>query len=227
MVRHALLSLSAVVALTLCSVAAAAPEQAAAETPVAAPVDRATLRKQLAAQRKQNLARLHRYRVNRVFPHNTYEEGMLNVWTDAEGHLCAVATMMKAAGQGQLVEATGRDANFVRVADVTSGPLADWVLTSGFTQEEVVMIQQPTDEEVRVMEAEIRREERRIARMVRREDARLERNYIAIERVLKEPVLADAGLDLAVARLEKRPDLIAALHASVTKAVPATKTARE
>ncbi len=220
MVRCNLLCLAVLAGVSLASADAFAAPDEVASMPT---VDRVALRKELAAQRKLNLARLHRYRVKRIYPHNTYEaEKMLNVWTDAEGHLCAVATLMDKAGLHDLVASTAEDDNFVRVADVTSGPLLDWVLGSGFTQEEIVMIQQPNWEEEQRAERSARRA---FKRAIKREDARLEKNYIAIERALKQRVIADAGLDLAVARLEKHPELVAALHASI-KASPAPKTAK-
>jgi len=192
------------------SPASAAPDKS--EPELAAP-DRAKLREELIAQRKINLERLHAYRVARVYPHNLYEEGKKNVWKDRDDHLCAVATMMEKGGQHDLVERTAQDQNFVRIADLASGPLIDWVLVSGLTQEEAVMIQQPSAADVEQMEAERRREERRLARKLRREDNRLEANYIAIEAALKQPVMVDASLELAVARLAARPDLVSVLHA--------------
>lgn len=192
------------------SPASAAPDKS---EPEAGELDRTKLREELAAQRKINLERFHAYRVARVYPHNFYEEGKKNVWKDRDDHLCAVATMMEKAGHHDLVERTARDQNFVRIADLASGPLIDWVLVSGLTQEEAVMIQQPSRADIEQMEAEMRREERRLARKLRREDNRLEANYIAIELALKQPVMVDASLDLAVARLAARPDLVSVLHA--------------
>ena len=193
----------------LSSPALSAPRDA----PDQPPVDRDVIRKELLEQRKINLERFHEYRRAHIYPHNSYEPGMKNVWTDREGHLCAVATMMERAGEHALVVETGRDQNFVRLADVSSGPLIDWVLTSGFTHEEVVMIQQPSDEEVEAENREMRREERRLKRALAREDDRLAGNYLTIEKALKRSVMSDASLDLAVARLATRPDLVTALHA--------------
>jgi aromatic ring-cleaving dioxygenase len=207
--RHVALSLCVLLALAIpASQASAAPDDEAASA------QRAELRKQLAERRKLNIARFREYREKRIYPHNTYREGMLNVWSDVDGHLCAVATLMHRAGLDALVEATGRDENFVRVADLNSGPLIDWVLTSGFTQEEIVMIQQPSEADIEMMEREERLAKWRWKRKLQREDDRLEKNYIAIEKALKRRVMADAGLDLAVARLAARPDLVAALAKS-------------
>ena len=209
MKRH--VTLAIFVGLSICA------SQVFADTDPDQATERAELRNRLAEQRKINLKRFHKYRLERVYPHNSYEPGMLNVWNDADGHLCAVATMMEKAGLHDLVERTGRDQNFVRVADIADGPLIDWVLTSGFTQEEIVMIQQPSAEYMEQMEAEERREKRKLARALKREDARLAKNYVAVERVLAQPVFTDAGLDVAVARLAARPDLVAALRTATKK----------
>ncbi|MDB4956812.1 MAG: hypothetical protein JWO36_4381 [Myxococcales bacterium] len=168
----------------------------------------------LEERRALNLKRFHEYRLKRVYPHNTYEPGLKNVWTDEQGHLCAVATLMKDEGLETLVQAIGLEQNFVRIADVDSGPVIDWVLSSGLTQEEIVMIQQPSAADVEEMEADARWQKRELARRLRREDARLAKNYSITERTLKQPLIAKAGLDLAVARLAQRPDLAAQVLAS-------------
>ena len=139
---------------------------------------------------------------------------MLNVWKDNDGHLCAVATLLEKAGRDDLVEATAKESNFVRIADLTGGPVMDWVLTSGLTQEEIVMIQQPTQADIEADEWERKMELRKLARAQRREDNRLEANYVTVEHTLKTARVAEAGLEVAVARLAKRPDLAAALLAS-------------
>jgi len=175
-------------------------------------IDRAALREALAARRKLNLQRFRAYRKARVYPHNTYEQGMLNVWSDAEGHLCAVATLVSDDGRNDLVYAIGADQNFVRIADVASGPLYDWSLTSGFTQEELAMIQYPNwAEDDPVGYAKAMREQRQQERARKREDQRLAAGYLATERTLKQTRVRDAGLDVAVARLAARPELAAAL----------------
>jgi hypothetical protein len=171
------------------------------------PLDTDALRAALVKQRATNLKRFDEYRRKRIYPHNNYSPGMLNVWKDYDGHLCAIATLVHQSGHDDLVDATANDRNFVKLADVTTGPLVDWILTSGLTQEEAVMIQQPTEEEVEA-------EEQDRLRAIRREDRRLAKNYIAVERALKEPRIADAGLDVAVARLVARPELAAQLLAA-------------
>jgi len=193
--------------ILLCLVGSVTVAQAAPDTPdPTATLDRAELRRALGEERQVNLARFHDYRKKRVYPHNTYEPGMLNVWKDADDHLCAVATLVHLDGHDDIVDTVAKD-NFVKTADLTDGPLIDWVLMSGLTQEEIVMIQQPTEADVRAMEAEYRAEQRRIKRWLAREDSRLNKVYKTVEKTLAAPRIADAGLDLATARLAQHPDL--------------------
>lgn len=110
--------------------------------PVEAP-SRAQLRAALAKRRAKNLASFRAYRTAGVYPHNTVRLGPLNVWIDADGHLCAAATMISKDGKHDLVLETGKTDNFIRLQNVTSGPLLDWILTSGLTIEEIDRIQMP------------------------------------------------------------------------------------
>jgi hypothetical protein len=120
---------------------------AAADIPdgYSAPVrlDRAAIRAKLAQNRAANLARFRVYQKKGVFPNNTYTDGKLNVWLDEYGNLCAAATIIKLSGQDDLVQRTADQSNFIRLADVTQGPLMDWILTSGLTQDEIAAIQEP------------------------------------------------------------------------------------
>ncbi len=177
--------------------------------------DPAALRAALVKQRATNLARFHKYRKAGVYPHNTYQPNAVNVWKDNDGHLCAIATLIEDEGHDDLVQSVAQSSNFVRIADLSNGPVLDWVLTSGLTQEEAVMIQQPSPEEVEAEEWERKMEQRKLARAQRRADNRLEEAYVTVEQTLKTKRIAEAGLDVAVARLAKRPDLAAALLASV------------
>lgn len=106
-------------------------------------VNRAKVRAKLAANRAANLARFRAYQQKGVFPSNTFSDGKLNVWRDAYGHLCAAATIMNAGGYTDLVNQVADQDNFIRLADVTQGPVMNWILTSGFTQGEIAAIQEP------------------------------------------------------------------------------------
>ncbi|CAN5572314.1 hypothetical protein BH11MYX1_BH11MYX1_20020 [soil metagenome] len=176
-------------------------------------VTHADLRRVLNEERKINLERFHAYRRAKVYPHNSYEPGRLNVWRDTDDHLCAVATLVHLDGNDELVETIASADNFVKTSTLTDGPLIDWVLTSGFTQEEVVMIQAPTEEYLDAQEAQQRAEARRIKRVLAREDKRLARVYKTVETTLETDRIADAGLELATERLAQHPELAARLLA--------------
>ena len=74
---------------------------------------------------------------------NTFKPGQLNVWRDRDGHYCAAATIIRTSGQVALADKVAEQNNFIRLADVSQGPLMDWILTSGFTQDEIAAIQAP------------------------------------------------------------------------------------
>lgn len=161
---------------------------------------RARLRTVLGKHRDQNLRAFAGYVRRGVFPHNFENDGRLNVWRDREGHLCAAATMIFRSGAKKLVAKVARTDNFVRLADVTDGPLLDWILTSGLTHAEVVAIQEP----FMGREPELPARDWRTA-----EDARLRARYAEVTAQLT----ADraGSLDAAIDALTTRPDLVAKL----------------
>jgi hypothetical protein len=172
------------------------PEAAPHLTRVEVPApSRDDVRKALVARRDHNLVAFRAYRKGGVYPHNFIRSGPLNVWMDREGHLCAAATMIDKDGKHDLVKDTAAKTNSLRLLDVTEGPLMDWMLTSGFTIEEIDRIQAPmvypdlsTDPTWR--EAE---------------DARLRTEYATTDAWLVKH--AKTGLDSAVTRLMAHPDL--------------------
>jgi hypothetical protein len=107
------------------------------------PLDRARVRAKLLENRRLNIARFHAYRVAGIYPSNVFTDSLTNVWRDQQGHFCAAATIIRKSGSIDLVERIAEDDNFFRIADVEQGPVMDWILTSGLTQEELVMIQKP------------------------------------------------------------------------------------
>ncbi|MEM9068591.1 MAG: hypothetical protein AAGE52_08800 [Myxococcota bacterium] len=131
-------------------VAIPAPVAVPVATPVAVPVaipvaaqHRAELRRQLAERRATNLARFVAYREAGEFPRNHDRPGMLNVFIDDEGHICAAANLMAHDGLLSLVQATASRDNFLQLATVQDGPLYRWMLASGFTHDEIATIQEP------------------------------------------------------------------------------------
>jgi hypothetical protein len=163
---------------------------------------RAEVYKALEKRRAKNLAAFRAYRKAGVYPHNTFRFGPLNVWVDAEGHLCAAATMIAKDGKKDLVDQQAAIDNQVRLMNVTKGPLLDWIMTSGFTIEEIDMIQAPMVypggegpwDQPRDFTAE---------------DAKLKAGYARTDAYLVKH--AKKGLDLAVDRLMSNPALAVSL----------------
>lgn len=164
-----------------------APERAAPS--------KAAVRKALEKRRAKNLAAFRAYRNGGVYPHNWVRFGPLNVWIDRDGHLCAAATMIDKDGKHDLVLEIGATDNQIRLMNVTEGPLLDWMMTSGFTIEEIDRIQMPP------MGYEPWQKERDFLA----EDARLRKEYAVTDAWLVKH--AKAGLDLAVERLMQNRDL--------------------
>jgi hypothetical protein len=167
---------------------------------VAPSIDRAAVRAALAARREASVERFLAYREARVYPLNSFADGLQHVWLDALGNLCAAATIIAADWGRDAVAAVAREDNFVRLADVHDGPLADWILTSGLTHHEVVAIQEPMMYEPEPTPGpDVRAPEL----------ARLHAIYTSVERQLR--TLWDENLDLATDALLARPDLARAL----------------
>lgn len=168
-------------------------------------VNRAQVRAKLVANRKANLERFRAYQKKGVFPSNTYRDGKLNVWIDAQGNLCAAATIIDASGMSELVRKVAEQNNFIRLADVQQGPLMDWILTSGLTQAEIAAIQEPfevvTPEPMAEPPAPILVD----AKLRAQEDARLRKRYKQVEAAIVKN--AQRSLDQAVDRLMANPML--------------------
>jgi hypothetical protein len=169
-------------------------------------LDRDTVRAALIVHRDANLAAFRAYQSAGVFPSNTYQDRKLNVWRDDAGHLCAAATIINASGATALVGRVAEQSNFIKLGEVTTGPLMDWILTSGFTQDEIAMIQEPympvtrrpaphRIEQPLPIQADLRTvETARLAKLYKQIDAKL-------------VAARTASLDLAVTRLMKKPAL--------------------
>jgi hypothetical protein len=180
------------------------PTQVNDETFMEAPVaathapSRALVVKALARRRAANVARFHAYRIAGVYPHNLQPGSTRNIWRDADGHLCAAATMIDRSGQHELVADIADHATYVRLGEVTDGPLLDWILTSGLTQVEIATIQEPM---MGPREVPKPRDNRwRIT-----EDARLRTRYVRIEAGLKDN--RASAVEQAADRLLENPAL--------------------
>lgn len=154
--------------------------------------DRAAVRSALAKARAQNLDRFRAYQKRGVFPSNTFSDDKLNVWRDDGGHLCAAATIIDGSGQHDLVTRVAEQNNFIRLADVRQGPLMDWILTSGFTQDEIAAIQEPFSPVLRPHIPDVIDPDLRTA-----ENQRLRVKYAAVTRMLlaNEAKSLDAATD--------------------------------
>ena len=163
---------------------------------------RAEVRAELAKHRNDNLAAFRAYVKAGVYPSNVIDGKPANVWRDKDGHLCAAATIIDKSGAHDLVQRVAEQNNGLKLADVKQGPVMDWILTSGFTQEELVLIQRPfrpvTDEPSPSggpVDAKLRAAE----------TARLAKLYKQIDNDLTDN--ADKSLDLATDRLMAHPDV--------------------
>ncbi|HBP23048.1 MAG TPA: hypothetical protein DEA08_35410 [Planctomycetes bacterium] len=105
----------------------------------------AELYAELYARRLLMLQRLKAYADAGVFPQNTYRAGARSVFVDARGVRCAVGELLHLDGQAELVATIRRTNNFVRLQDVSAGPLVSWIRGSGLTKEECELIQPSYD----------------------------------------------------------------------------------
>jgi len=158
--------------------------------------DRAAVRAKLAARRELVMQRFLAYREARVYPVNFLGGGFRHVWLDNNGNLCAAATLVsKDWGRDAAIRA-GEANPEIKIADVKSGPLADWVLTTGLTHAELVAIQVPGFNER--MNDEMRKRDEEIGRLYG--------IYIDVERQMRS--LWDENLDIATDALMKHPELV-------------------
>lgn len=176
---------------------------------------RARVRLALAAARAQNLARFHAYAQAGVFPSNVYGSTELNVWRDQDGHYCAAANLVRLSGHAELAKRVADAEDFVRLGDVKDGPLMDWILTSGFTQDEIALIQRPF---MPVADAPVPVPKQHVPvdpALRTAETARLRGVYAAIEKQLARDT--DKSLDAAVDRVMAHPELVAQLAPKPTR----------
>jgi hypothetical protein len=141
---------------------------------------------------------------------------------DDFGTLCAVANLIAQDGNRDLILVASRTDNGLLFGDVKSGPIHDWILTSGFTHEEMARIQVPAP--YVGPEPEIRPQD-----PINPEPSPIElasaqvRDYlIAIEAELQ----SGAGIDTALARLESHPELVARVLGGANSPAVATRFAQ-
>lgn len=199
------------VALTLATTACAGRAPAPTATPgprepiaiKTEKIDRAALRARLGERRAEMFQRFLAYREARRYPLSP-GPGRQHIWIDARGFLCAAATMISVDwGRDATIAAVDGKLD-LRLADVHAGAIADWMLTSGLTQHELVAIQVPGFE----YEPEIETPE--VATMYPL--------YVEVERQIQSQW--DANLDLAVDQLLAHPTLAKAFLAGTPVTAP-------
>jgi len=155
-------------------------------------IDRAALRKKLAERRAETFKNFLAYRDAMIYPVNELPGGgFRHVWIDSNGNLCAAATLISKDWGRDAATRVGKANVEIKLADVKSGPVLEWMLTSGMTRSELVAIQLPGD----TFEMDNRSVE--INRMYS--------IYLDVERQVRS--LDSQNLDLAVDELMKHPAL--------------------
>jgi hypothetical protein len=127
--------------LAACSGSPPSPAPTRSEPAASEPSERDLVRARLAVHRLRQIERLGEYASRGEFPHNYAKVPIVHIFRDDAGRLCAVANLVHQDGLDDLVDATVSAHNDLAVADVHDGPMLEWVLASGLTQEELVRIQ--------------------------------------------------------------------------------------
>jgi hypothetical protein len=102
---------------------------------------RTAWRAALSKARSLQIERLDEYRHAAAFPTNHRVLGELPVFIDEYEVPCAVAYLMQKSGWRKVVEDVAANDNNVYIERIRSGPILDWIRTSGLTQEEAALIQ--------------------------------------------------------------------------------------
>ena len=197
------LLLGSLLAATLATGCVTTKDTVRKPTPVESQVDRAQVRKALADRRKTNVEHFLMYREGRIYPVNNFQPGLSHVWYDDMGNLCAAATLISWDWGKEPTMHAVKDRT-IALATVKSGPVADWILTSGLTHHEIVAIQAPA--------MDIGPDDRSP------EIQRLFAMYVDVERQLT--TLTDESLDEATDALMKHPDLARKLLAGELPKAP-------
>ncbi|MCO4745337.1 MAG: hypothetical protein KC912_11160 [Proteobacteria bacterium] len=97
----------------------------------------------LSERRQAHIERLEAYSSAGRFPLNLDQPGPAHMFMDATGSRCAMAELIWQSGYEPLVVETYATQNDVVMAELSVGPLTDWVAISGLTMDEVAFIQEP------------------------------------------------------------------------------------
>jgi hypothetical protein len=100
------------------------------------------MRQRLFAMRYLQIRRLADYRDRGRFPLNEGQSPRsIPIFVDNHDTACAVGHLMHLSGSASDVASIQNSSNNVYIWDISDGPLARWVLTSGLTMEEAALIQ--------------------------------------------------------------------------------------
>jgi hypothetical protein len=95
----------------------------------------------LQASRSRHLDELHRYAIRGVFPRNHERGRYAPCFIDGSGRECAVAHLVMADGFLATAHKVADATNFAYVPDIHLSELDEWAGQSGFTTEELALIQ--------------------------------------------------------------------------------------
>jgi hypothetical protein len=156
----------------------------------------------LAARRTALLDRLHDYWVAGEFALD--DAGRPDsVFRDAAGRECPMAAMISQSGHPDLVAMVVATNNRLRLADVHDGPLMDWILDSGLTHDEVVMIQGLAGVDYRQFQIEFPKPEVMTAAAHREVRGRIRSAEIQLR------AATPVSLEIAAAAKEQQPRAVA------------------
>jgi antitoxin component YwqK of YwqJK toxin-antitoxin module len=91
--------------------------------------------------RKQNLRVLENYAYAGIFPQNYYHLNRTPVFIDEHGTHCAVGFLMMCSGRDDLARRISGKDNYVFVRDIDDPEISAWQKNSGFTLDELALIQ--------------------------------------------------------------------------------------
>lgn len=93
------------------------------------------------AMRTHLIEVLSDYRLQGVFPVNYYRSGRIPVFIDEHNTHCAVGYLMRESGFGNLALQISKADNYIWVKDLEGEQVMEWQQLSGFTLEELKLIQ--------------------------------------------------------------------------------------
>lgn len=102
----------------------------------------AHLSSELRQARSKNIAYLHVYWTQGLFPINTdFLDRRVPYFKDGSNTPCAMAYLIEQSGHQDIVNAVVDSNNHVYVNDIQNGPVIDWIRASGLTKAEAARVQ--------------------------------------------------------------------------------------